>query len=161
MTGSSILTVLGVVCFATILVAAALITSGFQSVGTTTVTPAGTIAITPGTPTAASYVGDEAQYPFSANVPDTLSGTVLNIKITDLDGMVLSDVSHVYVTYDIGTKTEVTNLAVVDAANDYITGSYTVGAQAQDTDVPITVFVTYAAGGTYTVAIELSGTGSA
>jgi hypothetical protein len=161
-TASSLLTILGVVCFGTVLVAAALITSGFINLGSTNVTSPGSVVITPGTPTAAAYTGDPTTYPFSANVPDDLTSTVLTIRISETSGVLLTDVTSVYVVYAGGSSTQVTNLALVGSGvTAYVEGTYSVGSQATNANVPVTITIIYAATGSYTVLAQLEGNGAA
>lgn len=149
--GSSILTILGVVCFATVLVAAAVLTSGMVNFAPTTVN--GSFTMTAGTDPGAVNVGAPAAYPFSAVVSQAMTDTVLTVQIAKT-GIVASDITSITLTYKSVTQTLT---PVGSPPANTLQWTYTVGAQAAET-AAIVVTVTYATAGTFTVGAQLAGT---
>jgi hypothetical protein len=147
---SSLLTILGVVCFATVIVAAAVLTSGMINFASTTVN--GSIGMTTGSAPGAVNTGVAAVYGFNATVPDDMTGTVLTVQITGT-GLVAGDITSITLNYN-GT---IQSLVGPVSTSNTLTWTYTVGAQI-DAVVPIIVTVVYATAGTYTVGAQLVGT---
>ena len=153
--GTSLLMMLGVVFFATVLVSAIVISSIALQFGPTTVTDPGNIVLTKGTEPGAIYAGNPAEYTFTAKVPQAMTGAFLTITVTEAETIVDGDITSIKVVYDGGEETELTVGTVADGK---ITATHMIGDQAASDAVPCTVTIVYANAGTYTVSAVLSGT---
>ncbi|MGD1061073.1 MAG: hypothetical protein ABR879_06415 [Methanomassiliicoccales archaeon] len=152
--GSSLLTILGVVCFATVVVSAVLITSNTLSFAPTNVTTGAITLTDSGSDTTAVLAGNNAAYHFNANVADALTGAVITVEIAKT-GIALSDVTNATIRYN-GAVTP--TALVFSLGTNVITATYTVGTQAISATLPCTISVTYATAGSYTVSATMSGT---
>lgn len=153
--GTSLLTILGVVCFASVIVSAVLITSGTLTFAGTTVTTPGNIALTDsGSDTTSVLAGNSAVYNFNANVGQAVTGATITVTIAKT-GISLADITSAKLTYDVGSATDLSSLT---DNGDTVTGTYTVGVQAVDATLPCIITIVYAAAGTYVVSAAMSGT---
>ena len=103
-TGTSLLMMLGVVCFATIIVSAVLISSNSLTFTNTTVTDPGQISLTPTVTPGNINLGNNAVYEFNANVPIALTDVVVTIDIAEA-GIIAGDVTSATISYDGGAAT--------------------------------------------------------
>jgi hypothetical protein len=152
--GSSLLTILGVVCFATVIVSAVLITSNTLSFGSTNVTPASIVLMDSGPDTTSVVVGGPATYHFNANVATALtSGANYTVDIQGtgiLPGAItngtiwINGVSHVLPAFYVVSST-------------HIASSWDPGTQASGATIPCIISITYATASTYTVSVTLKG----
>jgi hypothetical protein len=152
--GTSLLTILGALCFATVIVSAVVITSNTLVFANTSVSSPGTIQLTQSGTPGPILVGNQANYSFTANVPNTLSAAVLTVHIAK-GSISTFDVTSANVTY--GVAGVPVTLTLTDNGND-LSGTYNVGSQAPDGSIPCVITIIYANAGTYTVSATLSGT---
>jgi hypothetical protein len=149
---SSLLTILGVICFASVIVTAVLVTSNSLSfTGTGVTNPS--IVLTATTTPGATLTGNTATYVFNANVGNALtSGAKVDIVIAKT-GINITDISTPLFSYDGGSATAL----VFTDAGDTLTATFTVGTQAIDATIPCTMTIIYAVTGTFTVTATMSG----
>jgi hypothetical protein len=152
--GTSLLTILGVLCFATVIVAAVSITSNTLTFANTSVSNPGTVTLTQTSTPGTIVLGNPAVYGFNANVQNHLTGVVVTVDIAKT-GISTSDVTNATIRYDSGLTTNITFSA---GATNHIIATYNVADQVADATIPCTVTITYAATGTYAVSVTLAGT---
>lgn len=151
--GTSLLTILGVLCFATVIVSAVVITSNTLSFPSTTVNSPGSIALTQTTAPGTIILGNDAVYEFNANVQNSLTGAVATVDIQK-SGIAPSDITSASFQYNSGSVVSITFTA---GAADHITASYTIGSQAVDATIPCIVTIHYATAGSYAVSVTVTG----
>jgi hypothetical protein len=155
-TGSSLLMVLGVLCFATILVAAVVSISG-SFTSTTTITNKPDITMT-GPGDGNGYVDDAVTYTFSADVPVQTTDSQIQVTIAETgisSGMVTSAV----VNFD-GNAFPVTLTDNGDTLSGVVaihSGALAAGTVAADTYSANSVVISYHVAGTYVVTVDMSG----
>jgi hypothetical protein len=154
LSGTSLLTILGVLCFATVIVSAVVISSNTLIFASTTVTSPGTVQLSQTATPGPIIVGNNADYNFTANVPNSMTDAVLTVHIA-MSGISTSDVTSATLTYDNGGTPTV--LTLTDNGND-LSGTYNVGSQSADGSIPCVLVIVYATAGTYTVSATLTGT---
>jgi hypothetical protein len=158
----SLLSILGAVCFATIIVAAALVTSNSLTF-TGTPVKQGSIQLSATTTPGEIVLGNTATYVLKADVSTALiSDAKIVIKITKSVGTGLnaSDIDTVTaptITYGALGSPETLSFSFV---TDHLEATYNIatGAQAVDHNVPVTIVLKYTVTGTFDVQATMSGT---
>jgi len=151
---SSLLTILGVVCFATMIVAAVLVTSNTLSFTSTPVTTA-KITLTKTSEPPSALVGNEVSYVFNANVANAItSGAKIDIVIAK-SGINATDITGATFSYDSGGPGAITFTDV----GDTLTATFNVptGIQGVDNTIACTLALTYQVTGTFAVSATMSG----
>jgi len=153
--GSSLLTIIGVICFATIVVTAVVVTSNALTFGGTTVNPASIVLTDSGGDTTSVTVGDPAVYNFNANVASALtSGATWTVNIQKT-GIVVGDITSATININSAGAHAFGTFTVVDANNIHAT--YVPGTQAASPTIPCVVTIIYANTGAYVVSVTLTG----
>jgi hypothetical protein len=150
--GSSLLTILGVVCFATVIVSAVLVTSNALTLGSTTVSGASIVLSTP-TANTTALVGDPTDYGFNANVAQTMTDATITIYVNETS-ILPADVGSVKITYGSGTQATVT-MAQNGASS--LSGTYTVTDLTSGAAKVGSIVIVYNVAGTYAVAVKMGG----
>jgi hypothetical protein len=151
--GTSLLTIIGVLCFATVIVSAVVITSNTLTFSDTVVNSPGSIALTETATPDTIVLGNAATYELSANVQNALTGAVAIVDIQKI-GIATSDVTSATFQYNGGS---VDSITFVDGPVNHITASYTIGSQIVDSSIPCIVTIHYATAGTYAVSVTMTG----
>jgi hypothetical protein len=151
--GTSLLTILGVLCFATVIVSAVVINSNTLTFTDTEVASPGSIALSATQTPSTIVLGNDAVYKFNANVPNALSGVVATVDI-EASGITTDAITSATFQYDGGS---ITGLTFAPGATDHITASYSAGSQVIDSTVPCIVTIHYAEAGSYSVTVTMSG----
>jgi len=150
--GSSLLTLLGVVCFATVMVAAVLVTSGALDFGTTTVSN-GSLSLSKTSSPANNIIGNPADYAFSASVGQQLTSASLTIYINKT-GILPGDLQSSGVDWNGAGQSSVTMSQ--NGANSLI-GTFSVGTVNSGSYTCI-IELYYKNPGSYDVKVMMSGT---
>jgi hypothetical protein len=151
-TGTSLLMMLGVVCFATILVSAIALTSNTLQFTSTTVTE-GSITLSSTSTPGEILVGNAAPYGFNAVVNNDLTVASISVDIASV-GISQSNITSATISYDGAGAVALT---FGSNPSGHLVYSYSVGTQTAAT-VPVVVTITYALAGTYSVSATMTGT---
>jgi urease alpha subunit len=149
---SSLLTILGVVCFATMIVAAVFVTSSALNFPSTTVTASGIILSDSTTPTAA-VVDNDVHYFFNATVATALTGAVITVYVNETGILPAALNSGPTITFNGGSTTA---LVFVQHGSDSLKATYSAGLVASGSGKLGNILLSYNAAGTYTVAVVMT-----
>jgi hypothetical protein len=151
---TSLLSILGVICFATILVSAVLITSGVINFGSTTVSAA-TISISKTSSPTTAFIGNDENYVFNANVGQTLIDGQITIWV-NMTNIVPADLTSVKITYGSEIQS-IVSMSQNGVNPDSLIGTHTVTDLTSGATHTCTIVIVYAVAGTYDVAVKMSG----
>ena len=144
---------LAIVCCATVIVSAVVITSVSLQFTPTTVTDPGEIELSQTSTPSGIMLGDNAVYRFSVNVPTALTGAVVSIHIAEV-AIAHANVTAATISYN---GSGAVPLTFGTDLGDVLTYSYTAGVQGIDADIPVIITILYATAGTFTVSATVSG----
>ena len=150
---SSLLTILGVVCFATMIVAAVFVTSSALNFPSTTVTTAGISLSIATTPTAA-VVDNDVHYFFNATVATALTGAVITVYVNATSIAPANLNSGPTITFSGGAETP---LVFAQHGTGSLKATYNPGAVTSGSGKLGDILLNFNVAGTYSVAVVMTG----